>query len=52
MAMKVSKMWFTAGTVQLQAVLNSCAKKPRLAHMAGSASVTSFVIGSQNTEKP
>jgi len=42
----------TCGTLQLQLVLVSAAKKPRLAQVAASVVVSSLDIGSQNTEKP
>ena len=51
-AMNVSKMWVTCGTLQLQLVLVSAAKKPSFAQVAASAPTTSLLIGNQNTEKP
>jgi hypothetical protein len=50
MAMKVSKMCVTAGTVQLHDVAKSWAKKPILSQLG--APGTSLLIGNQNTEKP
>src|SRR5579859_1397197 len=50
MAMKVSKICVTAGTVQLHDPANSCAKKPMLPQLAAPGS--SLLIGNQNTEKP
>ena len=52
MAMKVSKMCVTCGTVQLQAVVVSAAMKPMSLHAAASALATRCVMGSQNTENP
>ena len=40
MAMKVSKMWVTWGTVQLQVVVVSACMKPMLVQAAVSAPVT------------
>ena len=51
-AIKISKMWVTAGTDQLHDVVNSSAVKLRLLQAAGSAFGMRRVIGSQNTEKP
>ena len=49
MAMKVSKMWVTSATVQLQSVAVSSWMKP-VWHAAAPGS--SLDIGSQNTLKP
>ena len=49
MAMKVSKMWVTSATVQLQPVAVSSAKKPA---WQAAAAGRIFDIGSQNTLKP
>ena len=51
-AMNVSKMWVSAGTVQLHVVVNNSSKKLCAAHAVASAFGTSRDIGSQNTENP
>ena len=50
--MKISKIWVTVGTDQLQAVDVSAAVNPCAAHVAASVAPRRWLIGSQKTEKP
>jgi hypothetical protein len=52
MAIKVSKMCVTCGTVQLQLVVVNAAMNPMSLHEVGSTLAINCVSGSQNTEKP
>lgn len=45
-------MCVTCGTVQLQPLLVSAAKKPRLAQVVASTPLSNLDIGSQKTENP
>jgi hypothetical protein len=51
-ATKILKTEVTAGTVQLQVLLNNSAPNVCAAHTAASACGIRRVIGNQNTEKP
>ena len=51
-AMKVSKTWVSAGTLQLQVVVVRAAKKLCAWQAALSPPGIRWLIGSQNTEKP
>ena len=51
-AMNVSKTCVSDGTLQLQVVVVSSAKKPIFWQAAASAPATMWLIGSQKTENP